>query len=156
MNSRSLTSKLLISSLLVAGVVAFAPKAVAEDMIFSGTVADSCVFDNKSGGTLAADGATLSSTNDGGASGSVDLICNTTTSTVSIQSITDTNTNTADSTSATVTGASGGTLTFNGSQVSTSVSQGTTTLTVNMEATFTDVVPADSYTYTVVLSASPN
>ncbi len=155
---RSLTSKLLISSLLVACTVAFAATAVAEDIIFDGTVTPSCSFDTASNtaGVLTVDGATLSSASGGGASGSVDLICNTTTSTVSIERIRDNNTNTADSTSVTVTGASGGTLTFNGSQVSTTVSQGITTLKVDMEANFTDVVPAGSYTYTIVLSASPN
>lgn len=154
MNARSLTSKLLISSLLVAGAVALAPKAMAEDVIFSGTVTESCVFSNNTAGSLGADATTLSSTNSGGISATVDLTCNTTTGNVTIQSITDGNSTAATSTSATVTGASV-TMSFPGT-VTASVNQGKTPLTVDMTATFSNFVPAGSYTYTVVLLASPN
>ena len=163
-SSRKLTSKLIASSLLIAGIAGIASKATANsvDIDFAVNVTESCAFSDVTGGELVASGNTFTTSSNGVAT----LTCNTNTATLDIAKPTDAgNPATADliEFSGTITppAASGVTATtmtsVTADQTDIPLGIGANAISLSMEATLpSGAIPAGNYTYTMVLTANPN
>jgi hypothetical protein len=138
-----LASSLVVSVAAVAGMTATAQAQVA--VPFNGTVGKSCVLDNAVAGSLVPDAPTLpkklSSKINGGAAGSVVARCNTTANI-----------------SATYAKTSGPALTVSAHSIGlshTSVSEGDTTITVDLTLESATPITAGDYAYNVTVTATP-
>ncbi len=165
-SSRKLTSKLIASSLLIAGITGIASKATANsvDIDFAVNVTESCAFSDVTGGVLVepTSGTTFTTSSNGVAT----LTCNTNTATLDIAKPTDAgNPATADliEFSGTITppAASGVTATtmtsVTADQTDIPLGIGANAISLSMEATLpSGAIPAGNYTYTMVLTANPN
>ncbi len=159
-NKSALTSKLIACSLLMAGIVGIAPRAIAEDIPFTGTVNSSCAITDITPGSLALQSGgvdTIETTLDA----TFKATCNVTTATVTMGSVTSGTDHTGEAVSdITVTRTvSGGTLTLNESNTS-----GTATFTAGtpedftatLSATATDgVMDAGKYAYSFAVTVTP-
>lgn len=141
--------------------------AQTADVPFSGTVAESCTFSNIVAGTLglSGDGTDLGTAETGGVQGTVDLSCNGD-ATISVAAPTftssasggnDITTFTAYAATSTVTegantaDSAGATFVFGAANTITAA----TTFNVAMAATTDDVLPTDTYNFTVTVTATP-
>ena len=164
-SSRKLTSKLIASSLLIAGIAGIAPRTSAEDFIFTGQVDDTCVFDNSGDfdGEIDVDagGTKLETT----VAINQSFFCNTAGKTITISAPAETTVPTAAASKAILTATAdinSGSKSIskdsdgNGTD-NTTLDYGATTVDITMEADFSTLgsVPAGDYTYTVVLTIAP-
>lgn len=158
-NKSRLTSQLIASSLLLAGITIVAPKANAADFIFDGSVADECSFDQALyDGILTENGTKLESNTI-----TTNINCNKVGQTLTISAPVAGAANPAAADSATATAELTGVnaASLDSSTVNTSASLtnlGNTIIAVSMEADFGTtypVVPAGDYVYTVTLTLTP-
>ena len=157
MNIKNYPTKLALASVALISAVGFAPSAIAENIIFNGTVTASCEFSNTQNGVLEEN-----TTKNGlitTAPGTTTLTCNKANSTLTVNAINaDGNnpTTTTNTPNVTIAGAGSGTITTVGGNVST-LGLGVNNITANITANVASgVIPAGDYSYTLVLTANAN
>ncbi len=164
MFNTKVTSKLIASSLLLVGIVGVAPKAMADDFIFNGTVPTTCAFATTPTTTLTVNQAARTFS---GTAATATVNCNKSTATLQITSVTEGGSNpaTADQdtdivATANLTGVTTASLTANrgvtGSTTQT-LGLGATSVDLSLNADLSNntVLPAGSYAYTVTMTITP-
>ncbi|MEQ9235148.1 hypothetical protein [Coleofasciculus sp. E2-BRE-01] len=156
---------LIASTLVLCGTLGFTSAVKAqttEDVLFDGTIANSCTFENKVDGTLIQAVGTNTLTSTGATAGSVDITCQgaadlTMSAPVMISAPAEyddaTTTKTATATGTTALGAN---INLNDTDVAAvGLTLGTNSLTVNMDAAHQSTLPAGTYQFGVTLTATP-
>ena len=157
MNIKNYPTKLALASVALISAVGFAPSAIAENIIFNGTVTASCEFSNTVNGVLeentAKNGLVTTTV------GTTNLTCNQANSTLTVNAINPAGSNPTSTTNTpdvTIAGAGSGNITTVGGNVST-LGLGVNNITANITANVASgVIPAGQYSYTLVLTANAN